>query len=222
MVPDGPGEGPPDMAEQLRFDQVFRNRAAIERHVGFIFPVRIEDDGPGDEFLSRPGFSGDQDRAHRRGHPFDEPEDRLHPFGLGDDVVELCLAFDLPAERHAGLGEPHLFRHIAVDLHGADDRALRIRVRSREDLHPEDIAVRQSDVPERLLGFPVLQDVEDHAVLAGLLAPAIGLITRLADLVPVELPDGLVLEDDLQVPVDHGDGIADGVQNGLEQRLSVE
>ena len=32
MIPDGPGEGPPDMAEQLRFQQVFRDRPAIDRH----------------------------------------------------------------------------------------------------------------------------------------------------------------------------------------------
>ncbi|MCK7499648.1 MAG: hypothetical protein MZW92_61550 [Comamonadaceae bacterium] len=112
------------MAEQLRFQQVLRDRPAIDRQIGLVFSVRIEDDGPGDELLSRPGFPGDQDRARRGGHPFDEPKDRFHPLGLGDDVVELGLALDLPAESHAGLREPHLFRHVADDLDGADDPAL--------------------------------------------------------------------------------------------------
>ena len=222
MVPDGPGESPPDVAEQLRFQEALRDRPAIDRLIRLVFSVRIEDDGPGDELLSRPGFPGDQDGARRGGHPLDETKDRFHPLGLGDDVMELGLALDLPAEGHAGLREPHLFGHVADDLDGPDDLARPIPVGPREDLHPEDVPVRQPDVPERAFRLPVLDDVQDDAVLAGLGPAAIGFIAGRADLDPVELLDGLVLEEDLQVPVDHRDGIADGVQHGVEERLSVE
>ena len=65
-----------------------------------------------------------------------------------------------------------LLHHVADDLHGADDPAVRIPVGPRrEDLHPEDVPVRQPDIPKRALGPAVLVDIQDDAVLAGLLAP---------------------------------------------------
>jgi len=75
----GAGEGPALVAEQLRLQQLARDRRAVDLHEGPPVARGMVVDRPGDEVLARAGFAADQHRDVHLGGLLDDPPDLLHP-----------------------------------------------------------------------------------------------------------------------------------------------
>ena len=121
---DRPGEGALDVAEEVAFEQVGRERAAVdddEREGG---PVGVLVDGPGDELLARPALALDEDRAPGRGGGLDELEDLLHGLAPADDVAEAELPLEL-------VPEPEVLLPEGLVLQGPLDRQQELLVLER-------------------------------------------------------------------------------------------
>ena len=72
------------VAEKLRFEQVVRKRAAIDRDKPLVFSGTVEMDGLCYQLLARSGLSLYQNRAVRRRHGRHRVEYLLHPPVLAD------------------------------------------------------------------------------------------------------------------------------------------
>src|SRR5207302_3104873 len=68
FVAHGPGERSLHVAEQLRFEQALRQRAAVERKEAAVRASRQLVDEAGDDLLAGARFALDQHRAFGRGH----------------------------------------------------------------------------------------------------------------------------------------------------------
>ena len=88
----GAGEGALLVAEQDGFDEVFRQRPAIDGDESLTSPLGAALDGARHQFLADPRFSFDQHGNIRLRRAFGEPNDARHVLGLGDDVLERQLA----------------------------------------------------------------------------------------------------------------------------------
>ena len=77
-VIDRPGEGPADVAEQLAFQQVLVQCAAVHANEGPAAPRTEAVDGLGDQFLARARLAQQQHRGVRLGHLPHEPIAMLH------------------------------------------------------------------------------------------------------------------------------------------------
>ncbi len=94
------------MPEELAFQEVLRNGRAVHRDEGG-FPARAAGvDGPGDQFLARPGLAGDEDGGFGVGHLAHHGEDPLHGAGGPHDAVELGAPGKLLLQQAVLLGEP--------------------------------------------------------------------------------------------------------------------
>jgi hypothetical protein len=62
-VPDRASERPAYVAEELGFEEILGNRAAVERDEAVRAPRAVVMNRPRDDFLSGAGFAGDQNRA---------------------------------------------------------------------------------------------------------------------------------------------------------------
>ena len=82
------GEGSLFVAEQIRLDQIFRHRAAIDRNERLRPPLAGAVDRARDELLADAGFAGDQYRDARGRCLLRHAQRRLHGGALGDDVLE--------------------------------------------------------------------------------------------------------------------------------------
>ena len=67
------------MAEELAFQQVFRDGGAVHRHHGPLRPGAVLMDEPGQHLLAGPGFSGNQHGGLAVGRPLC----RVEQFGHG-------------------------------------------------------------------------------------------------------------------------------------------
>ena len=86
------GERAFHVAEELRFEQRLRQRAAVERHERTIAPQRIEMDGARDPFLAGARLAGDEHGAVGARDLLDQLEDGEHLVAAADDVRELVRA----------------------------------------------------------------------------------------------------------------------------------
>ena len=82
----GPGERPLAMAEQLAFDQVLRQGAAIDRHQRHFRPQALIVQRPGDQFLARARLAHDQHGRIGGGHLGDQAADELHAGRVADQL----------------------------------------------------------------------------------------------------------------------------------------
>src|SRR5690606_32601890 len=85
---DSAGKGASDVAEQFRFEQRFRNRAAVDGDKTLSAPWARAVDGARGEFLTRARFAGDENCAGRGGHRLQQLEQLKHDLGLPDDAVD--------------------------------------------------------------------------------------------------------------------------------------
>src|SRR5207253_7460274 len=83
---------------ELRFEQRFGYRAAIQRHEPLLPPRTAVMNGARDNFLPRSGLACDQDRAARRGNRFEKLKQPRHRPALADDAAELVALFELRAQ----------------------------------------------------------------------------------------------------------------------------
>ena len=74
------------MPEQLAFDEVFRERAAVDRHERGLGPMTQIMNAAGDQLLARAGFAEDQDGGVGGGNPLDQLLDPLHRLAFAHDV----------------------------------------------------------------------------------------------------------------------------------------
>ena len=88
---DRAGEGPLLVAEEFGLEQVFRQRSAIEAHVGAACARRVVVDGVGDEFLAGAGLATDQHRGRPFCHHADLLENAPHRRRMANQVVEAVL-----------------------------------------------------------------------------------------------------------------------------------
>ncbi len=105
----GSGEGALFVAEQFRFEQVFRQRSAVEAHVRAVGARRMVVDGVGDEFLAGAGFATQQDRGVPFGDHAHLVEHPAHRRRTADDVVEAVLVAHRAAQAVALVGDGFLF-----------------------------------------------------------------------------------------------------------------
>src|SRR5947208_2712181 len=82
-------ERPAHVAEQLRLEQVLRQRAAVQRHHRLVAAERMEMDRLRDEPLAGAGLAGEEDGAVGAADGFDHLEHGEHPLAAPDDVREL-------------------------------------------------------------------------------------------------------------------------------------
>ena len=80
------GEGTFDVTEQFALDKVFWERSAIDGDKWLVATQASLVHGASDELFTASGFTADQDRAGRRCDAGDEFGDRLHRFGVTDDL----------------------------------------------------------------------------------------------------------------------------------------
>src|SRR4030042_84040 len=88
LSPDGPGERPFFMTEEFTFQQVLRIGRTISDDKGFVLPVAVEMNCPGDQLLSCSAFPLDEDSGIRVRNVRDQLKDLLHPGILPEDVSE--------------------------------------------------------------------------------------------------------------------------------------
>ena len=86
------------VAEELRLDQVLRNRRAVDLDERALGAQAAQVQRVGDQFLAGAVLALDQDVGVARRHRFDELEELAHLLALADDVREGILAADLLAE----------------------------------------------------------------------------------------------------------------------------
>ncbi len=95
---DRAGEGAPHVAEQLRFEQCFGNRAAVERDEPIVAPRTVVVQRPGRELLAGAGLAGDQHGARGRRDGFQQVIEIAHHPARADQPVDAIALFELRAQ----------------------------------------------------------------------------------------------------------------------------
>jgi hypothetical protein len=71
FVPEGPGEGPPEVTEKLAFDEGFRNGAAIDGGERLVPAQTLMVNGARHQFFAGAAFTGDENGGVGARHLFD-------------------------------------------------------------------------------------------------------------------------------------------------------
>ena len=114
-LPVRPGKGAPFMAEELAFDETFRNGRAVDLDQGGAHPLGQPVDLRGDKLLAGAAFPGDQHRGVAGRHLGEHFVDRAHgvagPHYLapGNDTPALIPVDPLLRRASPGLVKPELF-----------------------------------------------------------------------------------------------------------------
>ena len=168
------------MAEQLAFEEVFRDGGAVDGHEGLLVATAVVVDGAGDDLLAGAAFPRDEHGGVGVGDLPDELEHGLHGIGAADDAEVVVLLLELGREGD-GLA------HVAGGLEGIGHELLETRdveglqqVVERAQLHGLDgrlggaiggheddreLGVRLPDAAQRLQPVdPRHPHVRDHQV----------------------------------------------------------
>src|ERR1051325_1088127 len=86
------------VAEQLRFDQILRDRGAVDLDERPLRPLAVVMNGVGDQLLAGSVLALNQDVRLAGGDAFDELEQLLHLLALADDVLKLIAILQLGLE----------------------------------------------------------------------------------------------------------------------------
>ena len=113
---DRPGKGAPCVTEQLGFEQRLRDRAAVQGHEPVGPPGAVVVDRPRRQFLARPGFTGDEHRARRRGHGFQQLEQVAHHAAAPDQAIDAISILELRSQVGVLRFQPPLFDGGAQDV----------------------------------------------------------------------------------------------------------
>jgi hypothetical protein len=87
----GAGKGAFDVPEELAFDELGHERAAVDGDVRAVFDWAGKMDGAGDHFLAGAAFSQDEDGMVAAGGLGDDAVEAFHFRRLADDGAEACF-----------------------------------------------------------------------------------------------------------------------------------
>jgi hypothetical protein len=87
------------VAEQLRFDQIRRDRSAVDAEERKIAARRVEVDGPRDQLLAHAALTEDEHRCPKRRDAEDPVEHRAHRGGVADEVLDAVVLRNLVLEK---------------------------------------------------------------------------------------------------------------------------
>ena len=112
-IADRAGERAAHVAEQLRLEQRFRNRAAVERDEAVHAPRAVVMNRARDDLLAGAGLAGDEDRAVGRRDGLEQLKQPRHRAALADDAFEAIPLLELRAQvRVLGFQPPLLERRV--------------------------------------------------------------------------------------------------------------
>ncbi len=94
----GVGEGPPNVAEELGFEQFLGNRPAVDGDEHPVRPAAVVVKGPGDQLLAGAALAGDQHGAVGICDLLDHVEDTPQSRAGSDDVLEAVALVELALE----------------------------------------------------------------------------------------------------------------------------
>ena len=103
------GERAAHVAEQLRFEQRFRHRAAIDRHEPLIAPRAVVVNRARHQLLARARFARDENRARRPRDDFQHLEQVAHHRAGADQAFEAVARFELRPQVRVLRAQPPLF-----------------------------------------------------------------------------------------------------------------
>ncbi len=103
------------MAKEFAFQQFPGNGAAVDGNEGFLFAGAVEVHGPGNQFLSCPGFAKDENGRIGLGDLLHLFEDRLHRRTAADHVGKAVFAAQLLAQVLILGNEAALFQGIVEE-----------------------------------------------------------------------------------------------------------
>ena len=123
------------VSEQFAFEQIFRDRRAVDLDERAGGALRVLVNGAGDQVFSDAAFAAEQHRRVRRRDALDQREHRLHFVALRDDVGVGVAAAQLFAQRAVFLAQAARIELLA-DLQDefGERKGLRHKV-ARADLH---------------------------------------------------------------------------------------
>ena len=173
------------VAEELRLDDLARDRAAVQRHERPRAPRRVVVERVRDELLARPGLADEEDGRLRRGddaelleealHGLADPEDRLEAEALVEALPQIADLARLPGalERRLGAQAQVVLRERLGDVvHGAEGarREERLDVPVRRHEEDGDVRARGREIGRELEPRPaghlqVRHDERDRWVL---------------------------------------------------------
>ncbi len=107
----GPGKRPLAMAEQLAFDQVLRQGAAVDRHQRHLRPQALIVQRPGDQFLAGARLAHHQHGRIGGGHLGDELADQFHARRVADQLGRAFQALEPLFQGAILVGQLALLRH---------------------------------------------------------------------------------------------------------------
>ncbi len=160
-VRDRPAEGAPEVTEELTFDQVLGDAAAVDGDERPLRTARQVVDRPRDDLLPRPGLPFDEDDRLRGRRALDHPVEAAHLDAGADEPLERSLVRELDAHRLVAEVDP-------------DRRAPRAEGRPRGDVrvaHADAVderavrAVRVDDVHRVASHFEDAVEARDGRIL---------------------------------------------------------
>src|SRR5262245_37338197 len=107
MRPASVGECPLLVAEELAFEQRFRNRPAVDRHEGFRTPRAEVVNGASGQLLARTGFPDDQRRSVGAGYLADDFDRTTERLGTTDEIEPDELRIDRQVVHASRLSARH-------------------------------------------------------------------------------------------------------------------
>ena len=116
LVLSGTGKGTPLVAEQFAFEQIFRQRAAVDRQKTIVGAFRGEMNRARDQFLAGARFAGDQHARIGARDFFHHAEDALDGVAFADDALEAILLAQFLAQKSILAEQRLALERVAHDL----------------------------------------------------------------------------------------------------------
>jgi hypothetical protein len=103
------------MPEEFAFQQVLRNRPAVDLDKGFVFSVGMLVNGLGYQSFTRSGFTVNDDGAVAVSHFLNQAEYALHPLALANHVHEGTRQAGIEDQRFFLKSEIRILRVAVID-----------------------------------------------------------------------------------------------------------
>ena len=115
FIADGTRKRTAYVTKEFTFEQVLRNRAAVDRDKGFVRAVTLVVDRPGDKFLSGAACTADQNIDSGVGNLGNKVVDALHHRTRADDLAFSLLHAQFASQPLIFASEKFLFQRLLDD-----------------------------------------------------------------------------------------------------------